>query len=390
MARMSTSAPTRRALQTAAVGVGAVTGAAVGGGLAAAAWFARSVLTPDPRRPDDVHVLAVGPDTVTFGAAAETVVPGLYGLWLDGGEGHARVGEVVEQDAHAVVRRLVATDRGRLRPGGARWNQYWYWDSPRVSLGIAHHDVTVVGEDGPLPAWLVEPERSNGRWAVLVHGRGALREECLRAVPTLRRLGYTCLVLSYRNDIGAPSAPDGRYNLGLSEWRDLEAAMLYAVEHGARGLVLGGWSMGGAIILQTLHRSTVGDVVEAVLLDSPVVDWGDVISHHARLHHLPRVLEVAGTTMMGRRGARRLVGVHDPVDVAATNWVTRADELTHRMLLQVSVDDEFVPAGPALTLAAIRPDVVTLERWDTARHCKEWNLDPSRWEESVTDFLSRS
>ncbi|MDQ2756560.1 MAG: alpha/beta hydrolase [Actinomycetota bacterium] len=387
---MSTSAPTRRALRFVAVGVGVATGAAVGGGLAAAAHFARTVLTPDARRPDDVQVLAVGADTVTLEATADTVVPGRYGLWLDGGAGHARVDEVVDQDARAVVRRLVATDRGRLRPGGARWNQYWHWDSPRVSLGIAHRDVAVPGEDGPLPAWLVEPERANGRWAVLVHGRGALREECLRAVPTLRRLGYTCLVIAYRNDIGAPPAPDGRYNLGLSEWRDLEAAMLYAVDHGARGLVLGGWSMGGAIILQTLHRSPVSDVVEAVVLDSPVVDWGDVLAHHARLHHLPRVLEVAGTTMMGRRSTRRLVGVHDPVDVAATNWVARADELTHPMLVQVSVDDEFVPAGPALALAAVRPDVVTLERWDTARHCKEWNLDPGRWERSVAEFLTSS
>ncbi|MEO3939188.1 alpha/beta fold hydrolase [Dermatophilaceae bacterium Soc4.6] len=384
---MSTTAPTRRTLQTIAVGVGALTGAAVGGGLAVAAWFARAVLTPDQRRPDDVQVLAVGPDVVTLAATPETVVPGRYGLWLDGGEGHARVGEVLEQDEQAVVRRLVALDSGRLRPGPARWNQYYYWDTPRVSLGVAHRDVTVPGEDGPLPAWLVEPERSNGRWAVLVHGRGAQREECLRAVPTLRRLGYTCLVVSYRNDVGAPPAPDGRYTLGLSEWRDLEAAMRYAIDHGARRLVLVGWSMGGAIILQTLARSVVSEAVEAVVLDSPVVDWGDVLSHHARVHHLPRMLGAAGTSMMGRRSTTRLLGVHDPVDVPATNWVARAHELHHRLLLQVSVDDEFVPAGPALSLAQVRPDLVTLERWHTARHCKEWNLDPARWERSVEQFL---
>jgi len=52
------------------------------------------------------------------------------------------------------------------------------------------------------------------------------------------------------------------------------------------------------------------------------------------------------------------------------------------------VDDEFVPAGPSIALAEARPDVVTLERWDTARHCKEWNLDSARWERVLAGFLT--
>jgi uncharacterized protein len=91
---------------------------------------------------------------------------------------------------------------------------------------------------------------------------------------------------------------------------------------------------------------------------------------------------------MGRRSARRLVGVHNPVDVAKTNWVTRAHELRHRILLIHSVDDEFVPVGPSRALALARPDLVTMEAWDTARHTKEWNVDPQRWEASVAAFVT--
>jgi fermentation-respiration switch protein FrsA (DUF1100 family) len=91
---------------------------------------------------------------------------------------------------------------------------------------------------------------------------------------------------------------------------------------------------------------------------------------------------------MGRREARRLVGVHDPVDVAKTDWVARAGELTHPILLVHSVDDEFVPVGPSQELARARPDLVTMPHWDTARHTKEWNVDPQRWERSVADFVS--
>ena len=194
-----------------------------------------------------------------------------------------------------------------------------------------------------MPAWVVEAEHPTTRWAILVHGRGARREEGLRAIKPLRESGINVLVPSYRNDAGAPSGPDGRYNLGLSEWRDIEDAALYAVQQGARELVLMGWSMGGAIVLQTLDRSWLTGHVSHVVLDAPVIDWNDVLAHHAHQHGVPAPVGTLSRTLMGKRWARRLVGVHDPVDVAKTNWVARADELRHRILLIHSVDDEFVP-----------------------------------------------
>ena len=184
------------------------------------------------------------------------MVPGRYGVWLDGGAGHARVGDILERDARSVTRRLLAVDRGWLDDGPARWNQYYYCDRPSVSLGLPDEDVSILSDIGPLPGWIVRPEsgQSGTDWAVLVHGRGARKEETLRAVPVLRDAGWTSLVTAYRNDRDAPRGPDGRYNLGLSEWRDVEAAMGYAVSHGARRILLLGWSMGGAIVLQALDR----------------------------------------------------------------------------------------------------------------------------------------
>ena len=41
---------------------------------------------------------------------------------------------------------------------------------------------------------------------MLVHGRGATREECLRALPVLHRLGFPALVVSYRN-VNFPPEP---------------------------------------------------------------------------------------------------------------------------------------------------------------------------------------
>lgn len=81
--------------------------------------------------------------------------------------------------------------------------------------------------------------------------------------------------------------------------------------------------------------------------------------------------------------------MHEPLDVARTDWPHRADELRHRILLLHSADDEFVPVGPSRELARRRKDLVRYEEWTQARHVKEWNVDPHRWERVVTDEITR-
>jgi len=379
------------------VGAAAVALSAAGT-IGAATYFARRVLTPDRLKPDDTQILGIDAESVTLELTPESRQPGRYGLWFDGGLGHARVGVVLEVDLkRGRVRRLLeGVDFGGLRVGPARWNQYYLAGNPPDALGLPMRDVQIEAEIGMLSAWQVPAAEAvtagsgAARWAILVHGRGAPREECLRAVPVLHELGFTCLIPMYRNDLGAPSSSDGRYSLGLSEWRDLEAAILYAVDAGAREIVLFGWSMGGAIVLQTLDRSWLSDRVNAVVLDAPVIDWADVLRHHGVLHKIPGPIRSLSRTLIGRRWARRLVGVHEPIDVALTNWEHRSDELKHRMLLIHSLDDEFVPAGPSVSLAAKRPDLIRFEPWQGARHTKEWNVDPERWDALVREFLTPS
>jgi uncharacterized protein len=381
-----------RRAATAGVAVGLTTALASGAGsVAAAAWFARRVLTPDRHRPDDVFVRTTGPSSVVLGLTAETVAPGRYGLWIDDGFGHVRLGDVLSVDVAAgtVERRLLGVDSGHLAPGGARWNPYYYASPPDESLDLPTGHVTYAGELGPMPAWVVAPPQGPGeRWAVLVHGRGARREETVRAMPPLLRQGWTCLVPSYRNDEGVPAGPDGRYALGLSEWRDVEAALNHAVAHGAREVLLMGWSMGGAIVLQLLDRSPLSSLVSRVVLDAPVIDWGDVLAHHAKAHRVPSHVGSLARVMMRQRWGHRLVGVHEGVDLAKTDWVRRGDELHHPMLLIHSADDEFVPYGPSRELARVRPDLVTFEEWHRARHCTEWNTEPERWEGLVAAFAA--
>lgn len=387
----------------------------------AATYMARRVLTPDLVKPEDQEILEVRDESVTLALTPDSGQPGRYGLWFDGSRGHAKLGEVLHSDPGSgrVRRVLEGVDFGDLQTGPARWNQYYYAGDPMEGLGLPYSDVQIESEIGMLSAWEVpadrpiwagprapagpqrsavpgggvppqrsEAGRGTGRWAILLHGRGGERGECLRAVPVLHDLGFTALIPMYRNDLGAPASPDGRYSLGLSEWRDCEAAIEYAVDAGASEVVLLGWSMGGAIILQTLDRSLFSDRVTAVVLDAPVIDWGDVLRHHGALHKVPMPVVLLSCTLIGHPRARRLVGVHEPLDVALTNWENRSDELNHRILLIHSLDDEFVPAAPSVALAARRPDLVCFEPWQKALHTKEWNTDPERWDAAVREFLS--
>ncbi len=362
--------------------------------LSMATYFARRIITPEHEKKDNVEILAVGEGSVTLRAEPHTVAAGHYGLWLDHGSGHARLGSVLQADTsakrsseHTVTREVLGIDAGDLAPGPARWNAYFYCGTPQSALGLAYEDVLVRSDIGDLPAWRVRPEDDDGRWAILIHGRSARREETLRAVPVLHRLGFTCLVPMYRNDDGAPASIDGRYNLGLSEWRDVEAAIRYAALHGARDIALIGWSMGAGIVLQTLDRSAMSGSVDRVVLDGPVIDWGDVISYHAEVNKLPPLIDGLAKVLLARRVTRRLVGIAEPIDIGVTNWVSRAQEVRHPVLLIHSVTDDVVPHGPSTELAAARPDVVQLALWEEALHCREWNTDPQRWEQLVSDFL---
>lgn len=207
-------------------------------------------------------------------------------------------------------------------------------------------------------------------------------------MPVLHDLGVTCLVPSYRNDSLAPASPDGLLALGLTEWRDVDASIRHCLGQGADEVLLVGWSMGGAIVLQALAHSAHRDRIPGVVLDGPVIDWVEVIEHQARTRRLPRALVDLVRALLGDRWTSRLlVGAEQPLDLALTRWHVRADEIERPVLLIHSHDDDVVPVGASVALAEARPDLVRFEPWEDARHVKEWNVDPARWNHVVAEFV---
>ena len=376
---------------------GAIAGGSVAsllgaGSSALAVYFARRVITPARQRVADKELLAVIRDghkqQVILAADDDTTVDGVYGFFFDGGKGHVRIGRIISYSPaeRTVLREVEAVYSGDLST--ARWG-WWsgaIYPDP-AAVGIPAEDVLVPVERGEAPAWLVRAKGTARTWAIMVHGRGASRQEALRAVGPALELGLTSLLVSYRNDGLAPSADDGRYGLGSTEWQDIEAAIEYALAHGAEEIVLFGWSMGGAICLQTADLSRYRHLIRAMVLDAPVIDWVTVLAHHAQLNRIPSLVGRYWQLMLGHPLGRRLTGLSAPVDLKVMDWVSRAVELRTPTLIIHSVDDEYVPYGPSALLAERNPEMVTFETFRHARHTKEWNVDPERWERLVKAWL---
>ena len=249
---------------------------------------------------------------VILAATPEATVDGVYGFFFDGGRGHARIGRILsyspaERTVLREVESVYSGDSATARRGW--WSGAAYPDP--AALGLPVEDVLIDVDGGTAPAWLVRAvpvseETAPDVWAIMVHGRGASRQEGLRAVRTARELGMSSLLISYRNDGLAPSASDGRYGLGSTEWRDVETAIEYALQQGAREVVLFGWSMGGAICLQTADLSRHRQVIRAMVLDAPVINWVNVLAHHAELNRIPSAVGRYGQLMLGHPLGRRL------------------------------------------------------------------------------------
>lgn len=374
-----------------AIGALSLVGAAAVAAAAVSVIVARKVLVPPSRREEDVVIRSVDLEAqlIVLEATPDSRLPGEYSFWFSRESGHARVGEIVATTPTTVTRRILGVDSGDLEAARRGRLTGWFYLTP-ADLDVPFEDVVIETPLGEAPAWLIPAGgETSDRWAIHVHGRAVRRPETLRAVPIFREAGFTSLVVSYRNDGEAPRSDDFRYALGDREWLDVDAAMRFAVTNGATQIVLVGWSMGGATVLQALTRSAVGDRVIGVILESPVVDWIAALDFQVKLRRLPMFVRSFVVQLFKSRWGRVFTGLAEPLDVDRLDFVTRAKELDRPVLILHSDDDGFVPSTASRALAIARPDIVSYEAFEVARHTKLWNYDRGRWEGAIRDWLAR-
>lgn len=356
--------------------------------IAVASFVARLIVTPPRRAAEDVRILGhdAGRRTITLTRTADSVIDGRYGLWFDRDNGYAKVGAIQKVTADSVVRQLHALEAGSPRRGTRCRVSGWYYRNPS-ELGVPFDEVEVPTTIGPAPAWHVPADNDEGKWVIQVHGRAVDRRETLRAVPVFREAGYTSLLISYRNDGLAPRSADGLYALGDIEWLDVEAAIRFAVDNGAKQIILMGWSMGGATVLQAVSRSQLAHFVSGIVLESPVVDWVTALDHQAGTRRIPRLVTAAVYRLLSRPWGRVMTGQSAPIDLRRLDFVARAMELRLPMLILHSDGDRFVPNSASRALADARPDIVTFPEIRGAGHTRVWNVDPERWTRMIREWI---
>ena len=360
-------------------------------GIATLLRFARKIVTPPKEYEYPVRILGIdrANQQIVLNDTPGTRLPGRYGLWFGRDAGYLRFGDVVAQRPGRVVRELEELVSGTPRTGLQARDVGWFYLGP-WELGLDYREVHVQTELGPAPAWWVQP---NGRaragdWVIHVHGRTAERPETLRAVSVAAAAGYQSLVISYRNDRGAPRSPDGRYALGLDEAKDVIASLRFAKENGAERVVLWGWSMGGLAVLcaaLAAQRTEGLPLLTGIVLESPALNWPNILEHHAKLLRLPGASGAAVATILASRFAPHAVGLAQPLNWDELDGVRIGRELPLPILMLHSAADPYVPVAPADELG--RAKNVQYERFETAGHTRLWNFDPERWERVTREFL---
>jgi pimeloyl-ACP methyl ester carboxylesterase len=337
-----------------------------------------------PRPSYGQEVVAVGDGTITIADPAdeEPVLDGdaVYGLEWEGGYGQISGDGTGADD---VTRDFVLLSGAPPHEGTVVSPDRPAFSDPAVALGRDVEDVTFDSDLGPLDAWYVPG--SSDTWAVLVHGKGGERAEMLRTMRTTVDAGLPSLAITYRNDAGAPADPSGLYQFGRTEWRDLDAAVGYATDHGAREVVLVGASMGGGIIAAYL-RNTPDAPVAGVVLDSPMLDFGETVSYGAEQEPLPVLGHVPAPLTWT---AKQFTSLRYGVDWATTDYLDDPGWLTVPALVFHGAADSTVPLRTSEQLEASHPDLVTLQVVPGAEHVESWNVDPATYDAEVARFLRR-
>ncbi len=334
----------------------------------------------EPWFPDkDLVVTALSGTSITLREkehVLELHEPGVYGVQWSGGYGQisgrgSRGGEVTRPF------RLLTGHVPELGQAVALTEDA-FPAIPQLALGVPVQQVTYRSPAGTFPAWYV-PGRSS-TWVLLVHGKGASREEMLRMMRVPVRLGLSALDITYRNDAALPLDRSRRYQYGQTEWRDLEAAVAWAQQQGARRVVLVGASMGGAIVAAFMQHSPRASVVSGMLLDSPLLSFERAVDLGAEEYSLPLPSPVVWS-------AKRLATLRYGLDWGALDYLDDTSWVKVPTLLVHGSGDTLVPVSGSEVLADKVPERVTFQHPEGVEHVEAWNVNPSRYEDEERRFL---
>jgi pimeloyl-ACP methyl ester carboxylesterase len=366
------------------LGAGLLAAGALGTGWA----IARRLTAPAGPRIFDLAIHDIehddGTQQVVLDRTPQTTADGIYNLWIERGGWAQLSAEASDRGPHRVARTVVDTSPGLNLVGNDRasWSGVYY--ATPADAGLNARDITITTPAGPCPAWRIDGDPSS--WAIHIHGLGSTRAGTLRGVQVATELGYTSLIVTYRNTTEGHHIGTGRSTLGYTETADVDEAIGYAVRRGAQRIVLFGWSMGAAIALQLAARPRHHGLITALVLDSPVLDWAEIIKGNCARSGLPAAAGLLAVPWLAIGPLASMVGLPGPIPLGRFDWITRASDLATTTLILHGTRDSSAPFRLSRALRDRRSDLVTLETFG-ADHTLAWNSDPQRWRAVVTAWL---
>jgi pimeloyl-ACP methyl ester carboxylesterase len=308
---------------------------------------------------------------------------GAFELSWSGGVG--RVTDVLESD-DLRAKRSFSLLEGNLPAAGTEAIVSSFF-GPRDSYPIPElpaEKVVISSELGSFDAY--RTPGSGKTWVILVHGNGMRVAEVRKMAGSFLSLGHPTLAITYRNDPGQPRDPSGILQYGLTEWKELDGAVGYALEQGSDGVVIFGLSMGGGIALSFMYQSTLANRVTGLILDSPMTDFSKAVDINAAKERLPLIGLPVPQALVN--AAKLISGIRFGVSWSRMNYLAKMDELTAPILLFHGTGDTVVPVSTSDELAAGRKDLIfAYMRSEGVEHCESWNFDTETYKRHLRRFM---
>ncbi|WP_139006277.1 alpha/beta hydrolase family protein [Arthrobacter crystallopoietes] len=319
-----------------------------------------------------------------------TKAPGDFGVFDPVTERYTRVGEItlIDEDHKYVERRIHPLDSWPASLGPlVDWTPDVFFEPSAVAGRF--EEVHIPTAYGAAPAWLFQGKTTD-TWVIHIHGSWTDRSIMFRDVHAFSPLGFISLVPSFRSDqeVSPPQAESS--HLGQTEWRDVESAVAYAVAHGARRIILSGWSMGGTIALLTAERSAYRDRIVGVVLVGPVTSWRKTIAAGAARAGVPAVGAGLVMSLLQAPPFAMMLGLEEPINFNALEWVDIPNRVAVPTLVLHSSADQEVPWEISVAFQRANPDTVTLVPLPEAHHTQEWNASPCTFTNELTSWISKT
>lgn len=346
---------------------------AIVGTLGIASWALSGTIAAElflARPPREITVIEIEARGVTLAADATSRRSGIWRLVT--ASGTLVVGEIQSAD-DAVVRRPDRPHPWRREAGAAAFDRFVYGPDPGA-VGLPFSEVILEGPRGDMATWVVEG--SDDTWVIYVHDAGADRTEVLRMLRKLSGLGLPVVVPA----LDDPEDPEARPDLGTGSFRQVTAAMDFALGSGAEEVVLIGSGTGGSAVLLAAADDRYDTAVAAIILDGPLLDAAAVAEARLRSDKVPGFLVGwAKAVATFRYGVEWTVLDH----VAAARLQPRPVLILHGDAdgrFPMASSRAYVAAAPAATLVVVAG----------AGHGETWNIDPEAYEAALEAFLGET